>query len=265
MRRKLVGVAILLALASPGARAQPPALADGLYQVVSSGGVAVKALDGNTVRLGKKLKDPPGSPSLLSRSNDNQQYYLLYGLNKDAPGFAALCAGGFCLSGIRGGENNLEFTSGAAAQAFAKYLGIPLPLRTHPGYALTTRFVPMKAAFSREEPVIVTLEIENVGRVPVTFWVGESGDRDGQFGFTAFGPSGQPVPAAGNAYSFGDVYNTPTLAPGETFRREVDLRKWFMFSLPGVYRITGTYELEFLNPDGHGFPIWSDFAAARLL
>jgi hypothetical protein len=91
MSRKLIGVAMLLALAGTGARAQPPGAANGLYEVVSSGGVMVKALDGNTIRLGKKLKQVLESPVLLSRSNDNQQYYL--------PPLHSV-PGGFCLSGI---------------------------------------------------------------------------------------------------------------------------------------------------------------------
>jgi hypothetical protein len=110
--------------------------------------------------------------------------------------------------------------------------------------------------------VVVTLEIENVGHVPVTIWVYEWGGRDAQFGFTAFGPLDDPIPDKGDASSNADLYNKPTLAPGETFRRDVDLRDWFTFSRPGVYRLIGTYQLEFFDPGAGGFPIWSDFAAA---
>jgi hypothetical protein len=260
-RGTLTALAILLALAGAVARAQAPA--SGLYAVVRFGGVEVKVLDGTKIRLGKKLNDALDSPLLISRSRDNEQYLLLYNLRQSNTKHVAIYADGFCLRGLRGDDSGyLKFTSGAAAQAFSKSLGIPLQLQAHPGYVLATRFVPMKAAFSGKDPVIVTLEIENVGHVPVTFWVNEFGGRDAQFGFTALGPSGKPIPDTGDAAAYGDSYNKPRLAPGETFRREVDLRKWFTFSLPGAYQLVGTYELTFFNPVENGWPIWDDFAAA---
>jgi hypothetical protein len=62
-RGSFKALAISLALAGTGARAQgrAPALANGLYEVVSSGGAAVRALDGSEIRL-DKLKRTFDSP-----------------------------------------------------------------------------------------------------------------------------------------------------------------------------------------------------------
>lgn len=100
----------------------------------------------------------------------------------------------------------------------------------HPGYALATRFVPAKEVFSSHEPLPVTLEIENVGSIPVAFQVSgkNRGARDNQFGFTAYGPTGAVSDTSDPAHTGGLSFNE-VLKAGETFRKEVDLRKWFTF------------------------------------
>ena len=110
----------------------------------------------------------------------------------------------------------------------------------------------------------MTLAIENVGRIPVSFRVGGAnrGSRDNQFGFTAYGPMGA-VPDTGDPVHFGGLSYNTMLKPGETFRKEVDLRKWFTFKQPGRYTITGTYDLVFSDPaNGDYLPIWLDKAAS---
>ena len=139
-------------------------------------------------------------------------------------------------------------------------------LRAHPGYALATRFVPTKGEFTLDKPVVVTLEIKNVGNAAVAFRVGgqNRGPRDSQFGFAARGPSGA-VPDTGDPINMGGGSYFQTLHPGETFTKDVDLRKWFSLSQAGSYTITGTYELPFVesaNPDIPNFSIWQDQVAA---
>jgi hypothetical protein len=259
MRGNLI-VAVLLALAGTCARAQ--AIANGLYAVTGSGGEVVKDLDGSEIHLGEKLGGISGA-ALISVSNNNQRYSLRFGLADEA-GRVALYADGFCLSfRTNRGINDIWFESSNAAQAFAKFLGIQPSLRVHPGYALATRFVPTKKTFSGEESLTVTLELENVGHVPVTFHVGgrNRGPRDNQFGFTAFGPFGAAVPDTGDPSNIGGLIGSQTLRPGETFRKEVDLRKWFAFSQPGVYQLYGMFDLPFSAADSFNI-VWSDVAAA---
>jgi len=136
-------------------------------------------------------------------------------------------------------------------------------LRSHPGYALATRFVPAKDSFFVGEPLLVTLEIKSVGAVPVTFLVGgETREaRDNQFGFTAFGPTGA-VPDTGDPNHLGGLAYSPTLKPGETFSKQVDIGKWFALKA-GSYTLNGTYKLAFFDPaDNNYVPVWEDQAAA---
>jgi hypothetical protein len=55
------------------------------------------------------------------------------------------------------------------------------------------------------------------------------GPHDNPFGLTACGPTGA-VPGAGNPFNIGGLVFLQALEPGEVFRNEVDLRKWFTFS-----------------------------------
>jgi hypothetical protein len=114
----------------------------------------------------------------------------------------ALCVDGHRVKFHSGGNNNNEiftigeqFTSPPGAEALAKFFGVTPQTRAHPGHALAARFVPSKEVFSTDEAMPVTLEIKNAGNVPVTFQVGAKnrGERDNQFGFTAYdGVNGVP-------------------------------------------------------------------------
>jgi len=132
------------------------------------------------------------------------------------------------------------------------------------GHESLTRFVTAKDSFGLDEALPVRIEIQNVGTKNVTFEVGgqNRGARDNQFGFTAYGVAA--VPDTGDPNHFGGLSYPQTLKPGETFKKDVDLRKWFTFSAPGTYRITGTYQLSFYTPeDNTRFVIWQDYAAAQ--
>jgi hypothetical protein len=157
-----------------------------------------------------------------------------------------------------------QLPSQVVAETFATFLGVAVQKRSHPGYLLKTRFVPAKNSFSGDEAIPVTMEITNVGAVTVNFQVGglNRGDRDNQFRFTAYGS--EPVPDTGNPLNFGGLAGNRTLKPGETFRKEVDVRKWFKFSKPGRYGIVGTYWLSFfaLGERLGGIAIWDDYATA---
>lgn len=60
----------------PGSHAVAEAPANGLYATIGSGGVVVKALDGNEIRLGERLTDTIKKAALYSTSNDNKQFPL---------------------------------------------------------------------------------------------------------------------------------------------------------------------------------------------
>lgn len=267
--KRLVWLPLVLALISFGAHADAPS--NGLYAIGDSG-IAVKTVAGKEIHLGARIDDAVTKTILRSVSNGNEQYYLSLekaGAFSKEYGSMAVCVDGYCVQFHSGGHSNNEtFTIGeqftSPAAAFAKFFGVTPLKRAHPGYALAARFIPAKESFSTDEPLPVTLEIRNAGNVPVTFQVGgkNRGERDNQFGFTAYDGM-RAVSDTGSPVHFGGLSVNQTLKPGETFRKEVDLRKWFTFKKPGSYEIKGTYDLSFFDPAHKDwFVLWEDYAAA---
>src|SRR5579862_6173669 len=125
----------LSVLAGSLARAQTPA--NGFYQIVESGGVAVKELRGGEIHLGEKLPKVVSSAVIFSVDNYNQQFYVslptpqLLSFNPSysrgdsfVPSFPqiALYVDAFCLrvwgAGRVGTMLNIAYTSAVGAQAF---------------------------------------------------------------------------------------------------------------------------------------------------
>lgn len=250
------------------ANAQPP---DGLYGI-GKAGTPVTAPDGRVLNLGNILPDKIDHAVLQSRSNDNQQFYLSLekkeAFSQDYSNIV-LCAGGHCLSFNSGGSGGM-FTIGAqlnsaeTAEAVAKFLGIEIRKRKHPGHLFSVRYVLSKESFSQDEAIPATLEITNLGTSPAVFMPGgkNRGERDNQFGFTAY-DGVTAVPDTGSPVHFGGLSSKTTIQPGETWKKDLDLRKWFTFKKPGVYEVTGTYEMNFVEPDSTDwFTIWQDYATA---
>lgn len=263
-----VALAVLFLMLALDAKAEAPA--NGLYSL-SLCGVGENSPDGAGMCLSKRLADIVEMARVEAVDNDNQLFSVI--LRKSAPfsmdcldlalyvdGFLARCRG----SSFGGGSYTINATAPApAAQAFAKYFGVALRLRTRPANDLVTTFTPARDSFTPDEVVPVMMEIVNAGGDAVSFRVGGSnrGPRDNQFSFTARGPTGA-VPDTGDSFNLGGLSYFQKLRPGETFRKEVDLRKWFTFFQPGVYSITGAFDLEFTDPSTtDGSVIWRDRAA----
>ena len=274
MRQSPILFSLSFVLLFSFAQADASKITNGIYVITESDkGPAVKALDGVKVFLGKKFTEPIEKIYFKSVSNDNETYSLM--LQKTGP-FSkedvlfVLYVDGFCLRfNSSGNGDNIfdiagQFRSVQAANAFEKFLKVQPLKRAHPHYALAERYVPSKEVSSTTESLIVTLEIKNVGTVPVTFQVGgkNRGERDNQFGFTAYDGM-KAIRDTGNPVHFGGVSVNKTLKPGEIFTKEVDLRKWFHFEKAGTYEITGSYYLSFFDPDGEDyFVLWEDYATA---
>ncbi len=271
-KREFLWLVLIFFRLSTGAHAD--ALANGIYEIAEVG-AAVRTLNGKEIHLGEKIGDSVSKVVVDSISNDNEQYSL--SLVKESAfskevGNVALCVEGYCVAFDSAfNDRNMTFGMGArvssspAAEVFARFFGVTPKKRAHPGYALATRFVPEKDSFLLNEPLSITLEVKNVGSVPVRFQVGgkNRGARDNQFGFTAYGSSA--VPDTGSPFHMGGESVIRTLKPGETFDKTVDLRKWFTFQKPGAYFITGTYDMSFFDPDDNRFVVWEDYAAARFV
>jgi len=260
-------------------------LTNGIYFVLWSGkGTTVQRADGGgTVVLGKLASTGFGKASLMSVSNDNSQYRLdLAGAGPFSVGaenhHLAIYIDGVCA--VVGGHipprpdrtMNLEMMTivgEAAAEQVGRVLGAKLLLRHHPGHQLLVAWHPVKASYAPHQPVVLRMEIKNVGKVHVRFIDGghQRGPRDNQLGFTAYrnyglGPA---VPDTGSPENFGGKGSFRVLKTGDTFTKEVDITKWFKFEAPGSYKITCLYGLELLPFDAIEAPLWNDFAVGQCI
>lgn len=120
------------------------------------------------------------------------------------------------------------------------------PLKKHrPNYTLATKFIPIKSVFSMNEPLTVTVEIKNVGTLPVTFQIRNNEDL---FHFEASAPTDAVLNNDMSWKTRPQVVNymggPHTLKPGEVFTywdNKIDLRKWLTFQKAGTYSIQGSY------------------------
>lgn len=63
---------------------------------------------------------------------------------------------------------------------------------------------------------------------------------------------GAARPDTGNLNHFGAISSYRTLRPGETFKKDVRLDKWFKFEEADTYLVTGMYRV-----------LWTDFAVGE--
>jgi hypothetical protein len=130
---------------------------------------------------------------------------------------------------------------------------------------------PDKESYRPGEPVTLAVDICNVGDVPILFQMGgkQRGARNNQFRFLAYGAagSGKAVPDTGDPWHHGGLCSLRLLAPGESIRETVGLDKWFRFTEPDTYRITGMFELELSHMPERFLrtTIWDDLAVGECL
>src|SRR5262245_8007341 len=262
-----------------------PTLDDGFYEILDKGdGVRFPANDGRTLLLGKNLGKQFGTATIRSRNNDNTQFGVtLKGAEKlwegPEPLAMALVADNVCLrlSGntIPNADDtrDLWFTIDGleSARRVAKALKCDVQLHKDPGHRLTVKWTPDKESYQAGDDIKLTFELTNAGKENVTFRIGGSqrGSRDNQFRFVAqrgYGGS-KGVPDTGDPTNHGGLSWTKTLKPGETYKAEVPLHKWFKFEDVDIYRVTGIWSLHLENPELGGFDqrIWDDLVCGECL
>lgn len=284
MPRLSVPAAALAALFALSAHARPDdALEDGVYQLRFEGdGRKVTLSDGTPALLGKRLSASIGKATALkSWTNDNRRFHLaVTDLGPLPPEVtkeqSALVVGGVVLHIGRpdklpeGGRitTSANVESPDAARTLAEKYRVERVLRKHPGHRFEARWTPDAPAFRAGEPVTLKLALKNTGTTSMRFTFGgkQRGPRNNQFRFVAQeGQDGKGLPDTGDAQNFGGIMSVRTLRPGETFRGEVDVTKWFTFPRPGTYRVTGILELPILDPEADGFgpTVWDDLAVGE--
>ena len=153
------------------------------------------------------------------------------------------------------------------AQAVARYLSIEPRYRTHPGHQLTVKFAPMKREFERDEDVVVTMTMKNVGTKAVIFQQAgmNRAPRDNQYSFVARyrGEQVHDIGSSSHCFHCGGTSRLVTLKPGESFDKRVSLSKWFRFDKPGEYGIIGSYYMAFHESrEDWMWTAWEDYATA---
>jgi hypothetical protein len=257
-------------------------LADGIYVGTDGGaGKRLKRNDDADVVVGQRLGKTFGTAALQSTANDNSRFVLQL---KSAGPLGNIPAGGHLLVIVDGvilaawgqsdrhPDGTLDLSCNVsgeeAARRVAERLKVKLNLRKDPGHRFEVRWTPDKKVFTIGEPVTLTMHLRNTGTMPFTFMAGgkQRGPRDNQFRFLAHASygGGKAVPDTGDPLNFGGIASYQTLKPGETFTRSLAIDKWFHFTNPDFYRVTGIYELELYGGSAEtGFstsPIWNDLA-----
>jgi hypothetical protein len=161
--------------------------------------------------------------------------------------------------------------SAEAARVLAAHYKIEPKLRKHPGHRYEVRWVSDKPEYAPGEAVKLRMELKNTGTGLLRFTFGgkQRGPRNNQFRFIAQASysGGKAVPDTGDSTNFGGIMGTQFLKPGEVFTADVDLSKWFTFTDPQTYRITGVFEMPVLDPNGStnsfGPTVWDDLATGE--
>lgn len=265
-----------------------PNLPDGVYRIRRQGSdedgvrVARADTDGSVVLL-NRLTDGLGTTSMTSMANDNSEFRIdlkatgPFASGDDQHHFALMIddvctmVWGHSDPDPNGLMNLSSMVRGrAAASKFATRLKITPSLRKHPGHEFATQFSPVEKSFQPGQPVVVRMQMKNTGNVSFSFYDGGSqrGARNNQFGFSAFRHvgNGTEVPDTGNPVNFGGHVGLRTLEPGEAFRKQVDITKWFDLSKPGTYLIKGQFELNIHSGEDDRHRVdWDDAARGECL
>ena len=260
----------------------PQGIQDGIYRISPDPTEVSMELDDQSIYLGELVTDNLGTVKLHSQTNDNAQFHLTMEscgpVNEGQAPFhsAVLVIGnrGFRLTGgsRSNGEGEAFSMLSAAvpdlnsAEHVAEHLGIDDGKREHPGHRLLAVWKPVQTSYSPDEPVLVELELTNVGDVPLIFMDGgqQRGARNNQFGFACF-HNMKPVPDVGDPMNFGGLARTVVLKKGETFTKSIDLRGWYELNEAGSYQLRCSFQLMLQKSEQAYDVAWEDYATGHCL
>jgi len=273
--KKLILIAVLCISPFPVRAAQAE---NGIYErSQDTSAASIKTQDGQQVRLGERRTLQILKTEMFSQNNENTRFYLSVTIPYDpslGPSSYILFVDGTAYRQGGSGSSQNETSSLSfyvagddRAQQVAKYFGISVRYRRHPGHQFQVSFIPAKQEFDTGEEVIVTLRITNVGANAVSFMQGgrNRAERGNQYVFSAR-YSGKQVEDVGSSYHFGGLASRRVLKPGDEFEDKVSVQKWFSFKDVGIYEIHGSYYLDFQDPEDSSYSlwrtIWEDYASA---
>lgn len=256
-------------------------LDDGIYPVASEG-TLVSLAGGGEARLGKRRNSTWDKAAMKSRSNDNTRFAVelheFKSAEGDDPATVVLVIDGVAMpfhSRIQpaDGPATLVFNVDGeeASRRVATKLKVQPVLRKHPGHRVILTLTPDKESYKIGDSVSLKVGIRNIGDVPILFQKGgkQRGPRDNQFRFIAHGGAGmgKAVADTGDPDNHGGLSSLRMLKPGETIEDTVALDKWFTFSAPDTYRVTGVFELELSEMPDRWLRrvIWEELVAGECL
>lgn len=257
--------------------ADPPV--DGIYLLSKNESAPVIInQDGEKLRVGNKQEYNITNKKMYSRNNANTMYHLeLTAPHDDEISHLShvLIVSGVafkqCFTVITPNtDTTIGFTvfGDANAKQVSQYIRTPIIQRKHPRHTICVSITPQKNAFNIGENVCISLKINNVGDNVISFRHGEwnrGTNRNDQYTFLARldGIQVDDVYSGSNLGERGQS-RVVILKPGESFKDEVNLNKWFAFDKHGTYQILGSYHMEFSDPDPNKTGmIWDDFASAH--
>jgi hypothetical protein len=278
-----IAVFCLFSLTAPACveAAQAGEPEDGIYVWREQGpGPRLRRNDGAEIFLGERVGKGLGRATLFSMSNANNLYRLELKnagpLEKAGVGARlAVVINGVCLGVYSQSDLHADGTldlgaqiyGAGAAQKVAERFKLEVPRRKHPGHRFEVRFSPEKETYAVGEPVTLKMELLNTGDVPFSFMNGgqQRGPRDNQFRFLAQRSHGhgKAIPDTGDPNNFGGIAGYVTLRPGESFTKTIALDKWFNFTEPDSYRVTGIFEMALNAAEPERGRLWDELAVGE--
>ena len=226
----------------------------------------------------KRFQDRIERVALESRSNDNTSYSLSFcrpepfSLRPERVGlvvgdqlirFPGLRVSSF--GGISEYSLSANVDDTVLISQIVDHFDPKIQLRRHPGHQMVATFHPENIEFLKGAPVNARLQITNVGDADFHFIRGHviRSERDNRFAFSARLVDSKMLPDIGDSKDSSQTGVHVTLKPGESHEILVNLKKWFSFEEPGVYKLRGSYYMPFRNPTARHLVFWEDFACAE--
>jgi len=254
------------------------ALDDGVYLLKDGLPESPLRLPGGAPgQIDRILKNEEYSLSVVSQANDNDRFQVI--LRSKLPpsvtnvfyfaialdGSLYSVAGPFfdSLRSLTSKPVSSKVSQEAATRIAAINGGTPI-LRKHIGQKLTLRFVADRRSYRNGDPIVVSVQVKNLGDAPITVGM--------EYGNNCRSSQLAIVPSEESAESCTDIRYKTTIAssvdkvtidPGEVATiREENLRRWYKIGKLGLYHFIGIYKLRVYEREDDKYPCWIEHAAS---
>ena len=246
------------------------AIPDGVYfvspgEAKAEGDIKLQ-LQGNVeVGIERRLSREEYQITIDSMANDNDRFGIIVKLPtwKPMTGVAIATGGQIFVNNYSGNyEYNFTDIGSATAAKVAAMTKTKVLLRKCPPHQVSVRFVTDKAVYSKDEPIIVKVEICNRGKESI---IVDSDIRgpEGRSNMLQLWPlegyESEVIDRRGDGKT--SVSWVAAVAPGETHLETTErLNAWYAPKGKGTYRFGGTYRLSYWDKTADGKRIvWEEY------